>query len=73
MTTSHFAELLAYAQEHAGPATQRQGAFIAAYFENTDPDEITARGPATLFALANAHWRLLDAPREANTTKNSRV
>ncbi|MFZ6724888.1 NAD-glutamate dehydrogenase [Undibacterium sp. MH2W] len=69
MTTSHFAELLAYAQAHPGPAVDRQGPFITAYFENTDPDEITARGPATLFAQANAHWRLLDAPRAAHTPK----
>ncbi|MBI3283524.1 MAG: NAD-glutamate dehydrogenase [Burkholderiales bacterium] len=67
MTTSHSAELLAYVEQHAGPAAGRQGAFIAAYFDSTDPDEISARGPATLFALANAHWRLLDAPRVANT------
>ncbi|MBC3883673.1 NAD-glutamate dehydrogenase [Undibacterium griseum] len=63
MSTSHFAELLAYAQTHAGPATVRQGPFISVYFENTDPDEIIARGPATLFAQANAHWRLLERPR----------
>ncbi|MFZ6689774.1 NAD-glutamate dehydrogenase [Undibacterium sp. SXout11W] len=69
MTTTHFAELLAYAQAHPGPAADRQGPFIAAYFENTDPDEITARGPATLFAQANAHWRLLDAPRADHTPK----
>ncbi|MBR7800504.1 NAD-glutamate dehydrogenase [Undibacterium fentianense] len=69
MTSSHFAELMAYAQEHSGSASKRQGGFIAAYFENTDPDEITARGAANLFALANAHWRLLDTPRAANTPK----
>ena len=63
MTTSHLAELLSYAKEHAGPAADRQNGFVATYFENTDPDEIVARGPATLFALANAHWRLLDTPR----------
>ncbi|NDI84997.1 NAD-glutamate dehydrogenase [Undibacterium crateris] len=67
MTTTHFAELIAYAQAHPGPAADRQGPFLAAYFENTDPDEITTRGPATLFAQANAHWRLLDAPRAAAT------
>jgi len=60
MTTSHLAELLAYANEHTGPVAQRQDGFVAAYFENTDPDEIVARGPATLYAVANAHWRLLD-------------
>lgn len=69
MTSTHFAELLAYAEEHSGAASKRQGGFIAAYFENTDPDEITARGAATLFALANAHWRLFDSPREAQQPK----
>ena len=69
MTISHFAELIAYAQAHTGPASERQGPFITAYFENTDPDEIIVRGPATLFAQANAHWRLLDAPRAAHTPK----
>ncbi|MBY0574181.1 MAG: NAD-glutamate dehydrogenase, partial [Undibacterium sp.] len=63
MTSSHFAELLAYAQEHSGNASKRQAGFLSAYFANTDPDEITARGAATLYALANVHWRLLDAPR----------
>ena len=69
MTNSHLAELLTYTQEHAGPAAQRQNGFVAAYFENTDPDEIAARGPATLFAIANAHWRLLDTPRAAHSAK----
>ncbi|MDO8177562.1 MAG: NAD-glutamate dehydrogenase [Undibacterium sp.] len=69
MTTSHLAELLSYAQEHTGPAADRQNGFIATYFDNTDPDEIVARGPATLFALANAHWRLLDTPRPKQGVK----
>ena len=59
------AELLTYTQEHAGPAAKRLTDFAAAYFENTDPDEIRARGASTLFAIANAHWRLLEAPRAA--------
>ena len=69
MTPSHLAELLTYAQEHTGPAAQRQDGFVAAYYENADPDEIDARGPATLFAIANAHWRLLDAPRTEQSVK----
>ena len=69
MTISPLAELLTYTEEHAGPAASRQLGFIGAYFENTDPDEISARGPATLFAIANAHWRLLDAPRAAQSAK----
>ena len=63
------AELLTYTQDHGGPAASRQTGFVAAYFENTDPDEVAARGPATLFAIANAHWRLLDAPRGAHSAK----
>ena len=63
MTNSPLAELLSYTQAHAGPLAQRKTGFISAYFENTDPDEIQARGPAILFAIADAHWRLLDVPR----------
>jgi len=69
MTSLHLNELITYAQHHAGSATHRQAGFIAAYFDNTDPDEINARGTATLFAVANAHWRLLDAPRAAGVPK----
>jgi glutamate dehydrogenase len=69
MTTSHLVELLAYAHEHTDPANRRQDGFIAAYFRNTDPDEIIERGPATLFALANAHWRLLDKPPKPHSAK----
>ena len=69
MTSSALTELLSYTQEHAGPASSRIADFVAAYFDSTDPDELQARGPASLFASANAHWRLLDTPRSANTAK----
>ena len=69
MTSSALTELLSYTQEHAGPASSRITDFVSAYFDSTDPDELLARGPATLFASANAHWRLLDASRPANTAK----
>jgi glutamate dehydrogenase len=69
MTNFPLAELLNYTRAHAGPAVDRQTSFVSAYFENTDPDEITARGPATLFAIADAHWRLLDAPRAVRSAK----
>jgi len=69
MTSSPLAELLTYTAEHAGPAASKLTGFVAAYFDNTDPDEIAARGPATLFAIANAHWRLLDAPRTASMAR----
>ena len=69
MTSSALTELLSYTQEHAGPASSRIVDFVAAYFDSTDPDELQARGPATLFAIANAHWRLLDAPRPADVAK----
>ena len=65
MTTGALAELMVYTQAHAGPAGNRMADFVAAYFESADPEEIAARGPATLFAIAHAHWRLLDAPRKA--------
>jgi glutamate dehydrogenase len=69
MTHSALDELLSYTQEHASPASTHLAHFVAAYFDNTDPDELLARGPATLFAIANAHWRLLDMARPANTGK----
>jgi glutamate dehydrogenase len=69
MTHSTLDELLSYTREHAGPSSTHLASFVAAYFDNTDPDELQARGTATLFAIANAHWRLLDAARPANTAK----
>jgi len=69
MTSSALTELLSYTQEHAGPASSRIADFVAAYFDSTDPDELQARGPAALFASANAHWRLLDTPRPPDTAK----
>ena len=69
MTLTPLAELLAYTQEHAGSAANRQLAFVSCYFENTDPDEITSRGPATLYAIANAHWRLLESSNAVQSAK----
>ena len=69
MSIPKLAELIAYTQAHAGPAGHRMADFVSAYFESADPDEILARGPAVLFAMANAHWRLLDAPRAAGTAR----
>ncbi|MEI8326360.1 MAG: NAD-glutamate dehydrogenase, partial [Betaproteobacteria bacterium] len=63
------AELLSYAKEREGPTANRLANFVAAYFDNTDPDEIRARGALTLFAIANAHWRLLEAPRTPSGVK----
>ncbi len=62
-------ELLKYTQSHAGAASAKLSEFIPAYFDNTDPDELLDRGPATLFAIATAHWRLLEAPRAAGAAK----
>ncbi len=69
MTTPALAALRTYTQEHAGPAAAKLTDFVAAYFENTDPDEVRARGPAALLAIANAHWRLLAAPRLAHSAR----
>ena len=67
MMNTPIAELLDYLNEHAAAAASRQAGFMAAYFENTEPQEIAARGAAALYAIANAHWRLLDAPRAAHS------
>ena len=69
MNHTPLADLLAYTAEHAGANTKRLSEFVSAYFENTDPDEILARGPATLFGIASAHWRLLDAPRASQSAR----
>ena len=69
MTLSHLAELLAYTQERSGPTAARQTRFVSAYFENADPEEVSAREPAKLYAIADAHWRLFDAPRNPQSAK----
>ena len=68
MTAAVLTELVAYTRTHGGTSSERMADFVAAYFEGVDPDEIVARGAATLFAVASTHWRLLDiarAPRSA--------
>ena len=69
MTHPALAELLSYTQEHAGPASNHMSEFAATYFENTDPDELHDRGSSTLFAIASAHWRLLESARAPLTAK----
>lgn len=69
MTTFTFADLLSYAKKNAGAHSTQIVNFVSAYFEGTDPAELQARGAATLFASASAHWRLLDVARPANTAK----
>lgn len=69
MNAKPLAELLSYITGHAGPSAKRLSEFASAYFESADPDEILARGPATLFGIASAHWRLLDAPRTDRTAR----
>ncbi|RYX92608.1 MAG: NAD-glutamate dehydrogenase [Comamonadaceae bacterium] len=69
MTHPALADLVAYSHEHSGNAAlaARMSEFVAAYYDAADPDELAARGPAALFAMAHAHWRLLDAPRKPGT------
>ena len=62
MTTATLADLRTYTRENAGEASHELADFVAAYFENADPDELQTRGPANLMALANAHLRLIDSP-----------
>ncbi len=66
MSTNALAELITYTQAHSGPAGVRMLEFVQAYFDSADPFEIAARDPSTLFAIANAHWRLLEAARASD-------
>lgn len=61
MTHAEISALRTYTLENAGAASHELADFVSAYFDNTDPDELRSRGASTLLALANAHWRLLDA------------
>ena len=61
MAHAALSALHAYTLENAGVASSELADFVSAYFDNTDPDELRNRGHSTLMALANAHWRLLDA------------
>lgn len=65
MNTHPLAELRVYAQAHAGAHPDALVDFVAAYFDATDPDELQTRGSATLFAMARAHWRMLESRRTA--------
>ena len=63
MPTHTLTELIKHTQEHGGNDAARLAEYVPAYFANTDPGEIEDRGAATLFAMANAHWRLLESVR----------
>ena len=69
MNTNALAELIAYTQAHSGSVGARMGEFVQTYFASADPIEIAARGPSTLFAIASAHWRLLEAVRVPDTAR----
>jgi glutamate dehydrogenase len=62
-------DLIKHTQEHGGSEAARLVPFVPAYFANTDPGEIEDRGAATLFAIANAHWRLLESVRSPKFEK----
>jgi glutamate dehydrogenase len=62
-------ELIQYSQDHGGSEAARLAEFVPAYFANTDPSEIEERGVETLFATANAHWRLLESVRKPKFEK----
>jgi glutamate dehydrogenase len=69
MPTHTLTELIQHTQEHGGSDAARLVSFVPSYFANTDPGEIENRGAATLFAMANAHWRLLDSVRPPKVEK----
>ena len=62
-------DLIKHTQEHGGHDAARLTPFVPAYFANTDPGELEDRGVATLFAIANAHWRLLESVRPPKIEK----
>ncbi|MEO6624045.1 MAG: NAD-glutamate dehydrogenase, partial [Burkholderiaceae bacterium] len=66
MTSPALNDLIAYTKAHAGARADAMVGFVIAYYENADPEEIALRGPADLFALANAHWRLLETTTPAS-------
>lgn len=59
MTHAALDSLCAYARDNAGDQAADLADFVAAYYDNADPNELQARGPSTLLALASAHRRLL--------------
>ncbi len=73
MPNTPIQDAIDFANSKAGPQGQAGGSalagFIATYFDKTDPEELLARGPATLFAIANAHHRLLGGLRAEGSAK----
>ncbi|MBK9346258.1 MAG: NAD-glutamate dehydrogenase [Burkholderiales bacterium] len=63
MPTHPLDELVSFAKHHGAATNPPLADFVAAYFEAADPDELQARGAATLYAMASTHWRLLAVPR----------
>ena len=64
MTHATLAALRTHTLENAGAASTDLAEFVSVYFDKTDPDELQKRGSSSLLALANTHWRLLDAPAD---------
>ncbi|NCN70725.1 MAG: hypothetical protein GW907_06190, partial [Betaproteobacteria bacterium] len=64
MTHATLAALRTHTLENVGAASTDLAEFVSVYFDKTDPDELQKRGSSSLLALANTHWRLLDAPAD---------
>ena len=69
MTHSALSDLLSFTQEHAESQPGCMSDFVAAYYENADPDELQTRGPAALYANAAAHWRLLQSHTDPSSAQ----
>ena len=62
MNDTSLAALRNFASEHTGHHGHVLAEFVANYFYSADPNEMEARGPNSLLAMACAHLRLLELP-----------
>jgi len=63
MNDMSLAALRSFSLENTKPHGQALTDFVCNYFHSADPNELEARGPACLMAMACAHLRLLDLPQ----------
>jgi len=69
MTTSTLAALRSYTLDNVSQLAPQLAEFVCSYFESADPDELQARGSASLMAMANAHLGLMEAPQDPSGSR----